>query len=100
MPTTLKALARGTFGTSSATLYTVPSATTAVVTNISIANTTGSSISFDIILDGVELFSNVSVNQYTTIVVDLKQVIGATKVIAGFASASGLKYHISGAEVV
>lgn len=100
MATTLKALARGTFATSSATLYTVPASTTAVVTNISVANTTGSSISFDILLDGVELFSNVSINQYTTLVIDLKQVLATTKIIAGFASASGLKYHISGAEIV
>jgi hypothetical protein len=100
MATTLKALARGTFATSSATLYTVPAATTAVVTNISVANTTGSSITFDILLDGVELFSNVSINQYTTLVIDLKQVLATTKIIAGFASASGLKYHISGAEIV
>jgi len=99
MPTTLKALARGAFGTSSTTLYTVPSSTTSVITNISVANTTGSSISFDILLDGIELFSNVSVNQYTTLVIDLKQVLTATKTITGFATTSGLKYHISGAEI-
>lgn len=101
MPTTtLKAISRGSFATSSATLYTVPSSTTAVITNISLCNTTGSSISFFLLVDGVEIFSNTSINQYTTIVVDLKQVVGATKVIAGYADAVGLKYHISGAEIV
>ena len=99
MTTTIKALARGEFDTSSTTLYTVPSATTSVITNISICNTTGSSISFDILLDGEEIFSNTSINQYTTIVVDMKQAISATKLISGFATSAGLKFHISGAEI-
>jgi len=99
MALTVKALSRGEFATSSGTLYTVPSATTAVATNISICNTTGSSISFYILVDGVELFSNTSINQYTTIVIDLKQAIGATKLLTGYATATGLKYHITGTEI-
>jgi hypothetical protein len=100
MALTVKALSRGEFATSSATIYTVPSGTTAVATNISICNTTGSSISFYILLDGVELFSNTSINQYTTIVIDLKQAIGASDLLTGYATASGLKYHITGTEIV
>ena len=42
MATTSKALFRGAAATSSATLYTVPSATTTVVTNIAVVNTAGS----------------------------------------------------------
>lgn len=99
MGTTLKALSRGSFATSSTTLYTVPASTTSVVTNISLCNTTGSSISFFLLVDGVELFSNNSINQYTTIVIDLKQTLSATKIISGYADAVGLKYHISGAEI-
>jgi hypothetical protein len=99
MALTIKALSRGAFPTSTGTLYTVPSATTAVATNISICNTTGSSISFYILVDGVELFSNTSINQYTTIVIDLKQAIGATKLLTGYATATGLKYHITGTEI-
>lgn len=100
MPTTLKAFARGTFATSNTTLYTTPSATTAVVTNISICNTTASSITFNLLIDGVEMFSSTPLKEYSTTVVDLKQVLSATKLIAGSASASGLTYHISGAEIV
>lgn len=99
MPLTVKALSRGSFATSSATLYTVPSSTTGIVTNISVCNTTGSSISFYIIVDGVALFSNASINQYTTIVIDLKQAISATKVITGYADQVGLTYHITGTEI-
>lgn len=99
MATTLKVLARGGFATTESTLYTVPSATTAIATNISICNTTGSSISFYILVDGVELFSNTSINQYTTIVIDLKQAISAGDLITGYADQIGLKYHITGAEI-
>ena len=100
MALTVKALSRGEFATSSGTLYTVPAATTGVATNISICNTTGSSISFYILIDGVAIFSNTSINQYTTIVIDLKQALGATKLITGYATAAGLKYHITGTEIV
>lgn len=99
MTTTIKALARGNFSTSSASLYTVPSATTGIVTNITVCNTTGSSISFYLLIDGVALFSNTSVNQYTSIVIDLKQAIPATKVLSGYADQVGLNYHITGAEI-
>jgi|LakMenEpi03Aug12_release.lakeMendotaPanAssembly.Ray.scaffolds.fasta_scaffold39257_9 hypothetical protein len=99
MSTTLKALARGSFGTSSATLYTVPSSTTAVLSNVSICNTTDSSVNFFILLDGVELFSTTAIAAYTTVVIDIKQALAATKLIAGYASASGVRYHLSGAEI-
>ena len=99
MALTVKALSRGEFALSSATIYTVPAGTTSVATNITVCNTTGSSISFYILLDGVELFSNTSINQYTTIVIDLKQAVGATKLITGYATASGLKYHLTGTEI-
>jgi hypothetical protein len=99
MATTLKALARGSFGTSSATLYTVPSSTTTVLSNVSICNTTDASINFFILLDGVELFSTTSIAAYTTVVIDIKQALAAAKIIAGYASASGVRYHLSGAEI-
>lgn len=99
MANTAKALARGAFATSSATLYTVPSATTAVVTNICITNTDSTAGTFDLSLDGHKLFKEVSVAANTTTVVDLKQVLATTKIIAGFASAVTMNYHISGMEI-
>ena len=73
MATTSKVLFRGAASTSSATLYTTPSATTTVVTNIAIANTTA--------------------------YIDLKQVLDATDTIKGLASATTVDFHISGVEI-
>jgi hypothetical protein len=99
MATTLKALARGTFPTSSASLYTVPASTTTVLSNISICNTTSGTVYFYILLNGVELFSNTPIEAYSTTVVDIKQALATTQIIAGYANASGIKYHFSGAEI-
>lgn len=99
MATTSKALARGAFATSSATLYTVPSATTAVVTNIVIANTAGSAGTFTLSLDGVSLATTVSIPANSITTLDIKQVLAATKVIAGQASATTINFHISGVEI-
>jgi hypothetical protein len=91
MPTTTKALARGAFATGSTTLYTVPSATTAVVTNIVITNTAGSA--------GTSLATTVSVAANSITTIDLKQVLSATQTITGQASATTINYHISGVEI-
>jgi hypothetical protein len=99
MATTSKALARGAFATSSATLYTVPSATTAVVTNIVIANTAGSAGTFTLSLAGVSMATTVAVAANSITTIDLKQVLAATQVIAGQASATTITYHISGVEI-
>jgi hypothetical protein len=99
MPTTTKALARAAFATSSATLYTVPSATTAVISNIVIANTTGSAGTFTLALDGVSMATAVAVAANSITTIDLKQVLAATQTITGLASATSITYHISGVEI-
>jgi hypothetical protein len=99
MATITKALARTAFATSSATLYTVPASTTAVVTSIAVCNTSTSTQTFNILLDGVALFDGASIAADTTVSVDLKQVLATTKVIAGFASATSVTVHISGVEI-
>jgi hypothetical protein len=99
MATTTKALARGAFATSSASIYTVPSSTTAVATNIVVTNTASASATFTITLDAVELFKDATIAANSTATFDLKQVLAATKVIAGFASATTVKFHISGVEI-
>ena len=97
--TTSKALARTAAATSSTTLYTVPSATTTVVTNIAVTNTAGSAGTFTLTLDGVALHTTTAIAANTTVYIDLKQVLAATKVIAGLASAVPLNFHISGVEI-
>lgn len=99
MATTSKALARTAAATSSTTLYTVPSATTTIVTNIVVANTAGTAATFTITLDDVEIFKDAALAANTTAIFDLKQTLATTKIIAGLASATTVKFHISGVEV-
>jgi len=99
MATTTKALARGAFATSSATLYTVPASTTTVVTNIVVTNSAASAATFTIQLDAVDLFKTVAIAANSTAMFDLKQVLATTKIIAGLASAITVSFHISGVEI-
>ena len=100
MPTTVKALYRGAATTNTATtLYTVPAATTAVITNIVVTNTSGSLQSYTLSLDGVSIATTVAITASDSVVIDLKQVLATTKVIAGGASATSVNFHISGVEI-
>lgn len=99
MPTTTKPLYRAAAATSSATLYTVPSATTTVVTNIVVDNTAASAATFTITLNGVALLSAAPIDANASVFFDIKQVLNATQVIAGFASATTVNFHISGVEI-
>jgi hypothetical protein len=104
MAVTSKVLARTAAATSSATLYTVPTtSTTTVVTNIAVTNTAASSATFTIVLDDIALQSGSAIAANTTAYFDVKQVIPADatpKTITGFASATTVKFHISGVEIV
>jgi hypothetical protein len=100
MATTAKALYRGAATTNTATtLYTVPAATTAVITNIVITNTSGSLQTYSLSLDGVSIATTVAIAATDSVVIDMKQVLGATKIIAGGASATSVNIHISGVEI-
>ena len=99
MAVTSKALARTSAATSSATLYTVPSSTTAVVTNIAVTNTAGSAGTFTLLLDDVSLHTTTAIAANTTVYIDCKQVLATTKTIKGLASATTINFHISGVEI-
>jgi len=99
MATTTKALARTAAATSSATLYTVPSATTTVITNIAVCNNTSTAGTFTILLDDIELHKDTAIAANSTAYIDLKQVLATTKTIKGFASAVTIDFHISGVEI-
>jgi hypothetical protein len=99
MATTSKALARTAAATSNTTLYTVPSATTAVVTNIVVTNTAASAGTFTIKLDGVDVISGASIAANSSAFFDLKQVLAAADLIEGSASATSVNFHISGVEI-
>ena len=99
MATTTKALARTAAATASTTLYTVPSATTTVVTNIVVTNTAGTSGTFSLLLDDVSIATTVTVGAYDSTIIDMKQVLATTKTIKGLASATTINFHISGVEI-
>jgi DNA phosphorothioation-dependent restriction protein DptG len=100
MATVSKTLFRGAATTTTTTtLYTVPSATTTVVTNIIVANTSSSSGTFTFRLDGILLADAVSVGAKDSVVLDLKQVLNATQILAGGASATTINFHIGGVEI-
>jgi hypothetical protein len=100
MATTSKALFRGAATTTvGTTLYTVPSATTTVVTNIVITNTASSAGTFTLGLAGTNLATTTAIGANDSTVIDLKQVISATQTITGGASATTINFHISGVEI-
>lgn len=100
MATTSKTLFRGAATTNTATvLYTVPSATTAVVTNIVVTNTAASSGTFTLGLGGTNFATTVTVGAYDSTVIDIKQVLTATQTITGGASATTVNFHIGGVEI-
>ena len=100
MATTTKALFRGAATTTvGTTLYTVPSATVTVVTNIIITNTAASSGTFTLGLGGTNLATTVTVGANDSTVLDLKQPLTATQTITGGASATTINFHISGVEI-
>ena len=101
MAVTSKALFRGAATvTLTTTLYTVPAATTAIVANIVVTNTAATSATFDLSLDGVKLAAGVTIAANSFVVIDVKQTLATTKIIAGGASAVTVNFHISGVEIV
>ena len=104
MAVTAKTLFRGAATTSTTTtLYTVPTtSTTTVVTNIAVVNTAGTSGTYTLTIDGVDIATAVAIAANNTTFIDLKQVIPANatpKVIKGGASATTVNFHISGVEI-
>lgn len=100
MATTAKALFRGAATTNTSTvLYTVPAATTAIVTNIVVTNTASGDATFTLSLDDVAFATTVTVGGYDSVVLDVKQVLDTTKTIKGGASATTVNLHISGVEI-
>ena len=90
---------RGAAATSNTTLYTVPSSTTAVVTDIVVTNTAGSAGTFTLNLNGTALVSGTSLPANGVTNLSIKQVLATTQTISGSASATSINFHISGVEI-
>jgi hypothetical protein len=99
MASQFKVLFRGAAATSSQTLYTVPAATTAVVNNVVVANTSNASRTYTLSLDGVKIAEAVTVPANDSLAIDIKQILDATKTITGLASNTDVTFHISGLEI-
>lgn len=97
MTVTSSVLYRGSASTETNTaLFTVGAGTKAVLTNIAVTNTATTDATFTLKLDSVEILKDVAIAKNSVAVFDLKQVLDATKICAGGASASTVKFHISG----
>jgi hypothetical protein len=100
MPTLAKILFRGAATTTvSTTLYTVPAATTTVVTNIVVTNTANAARTFTLRINGIDLATSTAIASNSIAAFDIKQVLNATQVVAGGASAVDVNFHISGVEI-
>jgi hypothetical protein len=100
MPNTPKTLFRGAATTTvGTTLYTVPDATTAVVTSIVVTNTALTTATFTLGLAGTNFATTVTVGAVDSVVIDIKQTLTATQTITGGASATTVNFHISGVEI-
>lgn len=90
---------RGAAATSSATLYTVPSSTTSVLTDIVVSNTSTDQQYVTITIDGVNIVPTVPVSAKQVVNLQFRTVIPTGDIIAGYASSADVKFHLSGVEV-
>lgn len=88
---------RGAAATSSATLYTA--STKAVLTDIVVSNTNANQQYVTMTVDGINILPTVPISPNTVITIQPKTVIAATKILAGFATSTDVKFHISGVEI-
>ena len=100
MATTPTVLFRGAAATSNTSLYTVPSSTTTIVTEIMVVNNTVSGGTFNISLNGTFIASNTIVSANDTTVIPCKQVLSATNTISGYASSTSINFSICGVQIV
>ena len=99
MATQQKVLFRGTVPTSSSSVYSVPSSTSAIITNIVIANTSGTEATVTLSIGGVEVLGSTKIVENTSLFADVKQVLNEFDAIELSASANGCTAHISGVEI-
>lgn len=89
------AITQGAFGLAP-DVYTVPSSTTAIVTNVIIANPTASTISASLTLDNIAVVKQVSIAANQSAFIDMKQVLETTKKISVLTSSAQADLQISG----
>ena len=104
MATTPKLFYRAAGATGNATLTTVPSGKTWIITNIVVSNISSSASTYTLFLDDdastlVTFLPQSSIPAYSTVVLDVKQVLSAGARIYGSVGSTDVKWHISGVEI-
>ena len=103
MANTFKVIYRGATPvldpTTASTVYTVPSATTTLVTNIVVNNSDTSARTYSIYLNNIGLAVNSTVPARDSVIIDAKQVLVATNTVRLVASNAAVSFHISGLEI-
>lgn len=100
MADTLKRLYGNTLSTSNTTLYTVPSATKTIVSELILTNKTGTDATATILFNGVNIIAGRTVKANNTLVIGLHSLLEATNLIEGSAgTGSAIDVYISGIEV-
>lgn len=88
---------RGAAATSSSTLYTAPSK--AVLTDIVVSNTSSDQQYVTITVDGVNIVPTVPVSPNQVVNLQFKTVVPSGDIVAGYATSTAVKLHISGVEI-
>jgi hypothetical protein len=99
MATTAKTMFRGPATTTNNTLYSVPSAASAIVTNIIISNTSSDEQTFSLSIAAASIASVIKIQGNSLVVFDIKQPMSSLEAISGFASSTGVIFHVSGVEI-
>lgn len=95
-----KRLYKGTLGTGSITLYTVPIGVNAIVKNIVITNKADIPTTITLIVGGTEIIYQHMVPSKATIMIDNTLVINSSENITAIAgSASAINIYVTGIEV-
>jgi hypothetical protein len=88
---------RGSAATTSGTLYTAPSK--AVLTDIVVSNTSSDQQYVTITVDGINIVPTVPVSAKQVVNLQFKTVVPSGDIIAGYATSTDVKFHISGVEI-
>lgn len=99
MTTEQKILFRGAVPQTNTSVYSVPSSTSCVITNIVIANTTGVKVRASVSVGGFAILGDTEIVDNTSLFADLKQVMNEFDAIEISANGAGLEIHISGVEI-
>lgn len=99
MANTFKVLYRASAPTSSTTLYTVPSATKALVNSFVVTNESSTDATYNISMDGVLVAASATVAGNDSVIIEFKQVLDSEEILAGFASASTVNFSVCGLEI-